>query len=124
MGKLSYRFQDRQILTACLGLQLLASVTLFDFSPILYLIGSVVYFNSVTLQVIFNVSLSSKICLPHQIEPLQSWINTIALATRGLGAIFGANLSVEQLAIFCASGALFSLVGALFLYRRMHHLKV
>jgi hypothetical protein len=59
---------------------------------------------------------------PHQIEPIQSWINTIALATRGLGAIFGANLSVDELASFCMFGALFSLAGALFFYRRMDYL--
>jgi len=120
IGKLSYRIHDKHILLGCASTQLVSAVTLFDFgSPVLFLIGSVFYFQAVTLQLIFSFATSSKVCYQHEIEPMQTWINTIALLLRGAGAIGGANLSTNGLGMCCVAGAVLSLVGILVFYRRL-----
>ena len=121
VGMLSRRgIHDKLILLGCALLQLVSAVTLFDFgSPVLFLIGSVFYFQAVTLQLIFSFATSSKVCYQHEIEPMQTWINTIALLLRGAGAIGGANLSTNGLGMCCVAGAVLSLVGILVFYRRL-----
>ena len=56
---------------------------------------------------------SSPVCFPHHVEPIQLWVTVAATLSRGLGGIFGAMMTVNQMAILCISGALFSLIGNL-----------
>ena len=108
------------ILLGCALLQLVSAVTLFDFgSPVVYLIGSVFYFNGTMLQSIFSFATSSKVCYMHEVEPMQTWINTISLLFRAAGAIGAASLTTNQLAVTCVAGALLSLAGTLVFYRRL-----
>lgn len=120
MGKLSYKFQDRQFLLVLGLLQLLSTVFLFDFglAP-LYLVGSLIFFNAITLQLIFIMALSSKICLPSDVEKVQSWINVISLLLRAVGAVTGAAVSVNQFAFISIAGALVTFLGTAALYRKL-----
>ena len=121
VGMLSRRgIHDKLILLGCALLQLVSAVTLFDFgSPVVYLIGSVFYFNGTMLQSIFSFATSSKVCYMHEVEPMQTWINTISLLFRAAGAIGAASLTTNQLAVTCVAGALLSLAGTLVFYRRL-----
>ena len=120
LGKLSYKFQDRQFLLVLGLLQLLSTVFLFDFglAP-LYLVGSLIFFNAISLQLIFIMALSSKICLPCDVEKVQSLINVISLLLRAVGAVTGAAVSVNQFAFISIAGALMTFIGTAALYRKL-----
>ena len=122
MARLAYRYTDRQILVGWILVQVVSSAALYDFGlPAVYLLGSFVYFNAVTLQVAFSVALSSKVCRPHHVESIQSWVVIVASIMRGIGAIVGAMLDIDESAYLCMAGAVFSFAGTLALCPRLHY---
>ena len=76
-----------------------------------------------SMQIIIGYSISSKVCHPRHIEPIQLWANIVGLILRGTGSITGAMLSINDSAYLCLVGGAFSAAGFLAFYRRLgHHL--
>merc|ERR1712072_188779 len=119
LGKLSYRFQDREILVVSSVVQLASTALLFDYgSPIPFLLGSLVIFNAFTSQVTFMLALASKVSFVQEVDIVMSAIGYTTVL-RAPGFVLGTYLTMNEQAATLASGSLAVLLGTLLFYTRL-----
>ena len=122
-GKLSYKYDDRKILIACIGVTICAIVLMFQYgTPMLiipYLIGCFFFINSTYIICAFSLALSSKIPSLQHMEPVQAFMNVAGTVGRGIGAISGDVFSPNVLAIIFMCLSITSLISTLLLYTRL-----
>jgi len=119
LGRLSYKFQDRTILLfSCLA-QLLSCVLLFDYgTPIPYLIGGLLIFNAMTSEVMFSLSLSTKVAFLSEVDVVMSVIG-LSTISRLPGFMLGSYLAMDELAGTFLAGSLLSVLGACVFFKKL-----
>ena len=117
--------KDRQIMLLATATLLASSLLMFEYGNEAalvpsYLTGSLVFINASTVAYVFATAVSSKICKPWEVEPMQATMQLCILFGRAAGGMLGDYPSLNVVSGLFSSAALIMLVGLVGFYRQLN----